>query len=249
MIVAVTFDFWETLVHDTPENLERGRAMRLEATAGILAAAGRPHPMATLDEAYERSGAEMRERFWSAHRDASIRDQVRLFLNCIAAGLGDRLAPDVFEAAVVAYASPVLHVPPALNAGAAEAIRRLAGRGVRLGIVSNTGRTPGSVLRRVLERHDLLRYFSAVSYSDEVRVRKPSAEIFERTLRALQSPAARTVHVGDNPHDDVRGAKGCGMRAAHYTANGAPPSPEADVVVTDLADLPDALDSRGAPGP
>ena len=193
MIVAVTFDFWETLVHDTPENLERGRAMRLEATAGILAAAGRPHPMATLDEAYERSGAEMRERFWSAHRDASIRDQVRLFLNCIAAGLGDRLAPDVFEAAVVAYASPVLHVPPALNAGAAEAIRRLAGRGVRLGIVSNTGRTPGSVLRRVLERHDLLRYFSAVSYSDEVRVRKPSAEIFERTLRALQSPAARRL--------------------------------------------------------
>ncbi len=241
MIVAVTFDFWETLVHDTRENLERGRAMRLDRTARILAAAGLPHPMATLDEAYERSGTEMRERFWSGHRDAPIREQVRLFLDCIADGLGDRLAPEVFEVAVVAYASPVLQVPPALNAGAAEAIRQLAARGVRLGIVSNTGRTPGVVLRRVLERYDLLRYFSAISYSDEVRVRKPDAEIFERTLRALESPAARAVHVGDNPQDDVWGAKRCGMRAAHYAANGAPPSPEADVIVTDLADLIDAL--------
>lgn len=241
MIVAVTFDFWETLVHDTPENLERGRAMRLDRTARILAAAGLPQPMATLAEAYERSGTEMRERFWSVHRDAPIREQVRLFLDCIADGLGDRLAPEVFEVAVVAYASPVLQVPPALNAGAAEAIRRLAARSVRLGIVSNTGRTPGVVLRRVLERYGLLRYFSALSYSDEVCVRKPDAEIFERTLRALESPAPRAVHVGDNPQDDVLGAKRCGMRAAHYAANGAPPSSEADVIVTDLADLIDAL--------
>lgn len=32
------------------------------------------------------------------------------------------------------------------------------------------GRAPGVVLRRVLERHGLLAYFSAISYSDEVGV-------------------------------------------------------------------------------
>lgn len=239
MIAAVTFDFWETLVRDTPENLERGREMRLTGTARILAAAGLPHPMAAIEAAYERSGTEMRERFWSVHRDPSIREQVRLFLDCIEAGLAGRLGPARLDAAIEAYASPVLHVPPELSPGAGETVRRLAERGVRLGIVSNTGRTPGVVLRRVLERHDLLRYFSVVSYSDEVGVRKPAPEIFERTLHGLDTPAARAIHVGDNPDADVRGAKACGMSAAHYAANGAPPSPDADFVVTQLADLPD----------
>lgn len=185
MIAAVTFDFWETLVHDTPENLERGRLMRLVSTARILAAAGMEQPMAVIEAAYERSGVEMRERFWSVRRDAPIGEQVRLFLDCIAAGLAGRLSRDVVAAAVEAYASTVLHLPPVLNAGAAEAVRRLAGRGVRLGIVSNTGCTPGVVLRRALERHGLLAYFSASSYSDEVGVRKPPAKIFELTLATL----------------------------------------------------------------
>lgn len=241
MIAAVTFDFWETLVHDTPENLARGRELRLAATARILAAAGLEPPMAAIAAAYERSGAEMRERFWSVHRDAPIGEQVRLFLDCIAPGLAARLSRDAVAAVVEAYVSPVLHLPPVLNAGAAEAVRRLAGRGVRLGIVSNTGRTPGVVLRRVLERHGLLAYFSAISYSDEVGVRKPDAKIFALTLATLGVTVGEALHVGDNPHDDVLGAKGCGMSAAHYAANGASPSPDADVVVADLAELPRAL--------
>lgn len=241
MIAAVTFDFWETLVHDTPENLERGRELRLTATARILDAAGLGQPMAAIEAAYERSGMEMRERFWRMHRDASIGEQVRLFLECIAAGLAERLGRDGLAAVIEAYASPVLQLPPALSAGAAEAVRRLAGRGVKLGIVSNTGRTPGVVLRRVLERHGLLAYFGALSYSDEVGVRKPDAKIFELTLGTLCVAPGRALHVGDNPQDDVLGAKSCGMGAAHYAPPGAPPSRDADVVVTDLAGLPRAL--------
>ena len=129
------------------------------------------------------------------HRDAPIGEQVRLFLDCIGSGLADRLSRDVVAAVVEAYVSPVLHLPPVLNAGAAEAVRRLAGRGVRLGIVSNTGRTPGVVLRRVLERHSLLAYFSAISYSDEVGVRKPDAKIFELTLGRLGVAAGRALQV------------------------------------------------------
>lgn len=36
--------------------------------------------MAAIEAAYERSGTEMRERFLRAHRDASIGEQVRLFI-------------------------------------------------------------------------------------------------------------------------------------------------------------------------
>lgn len=90
------------------ENLARGRELRLASIARIVAAAGMEPPMAALEAAYERSGAEMRARFWSVHRDAPIGEQVRLFLDCIASGLADRLSRDAVAAAVEAYASPVL---------------------------------------------------------------------------------------------------------------------------------------------
>lgn len=236
-LAAVTFDFWETLVRDTPDNLRRGHELRVAGVGDVLAHAGHACVPSALAEAYERSGAVMRERYWAVDRDATIRDQVRLFLDSVAQGLAARLAPAAFERALEAYVKPVLLLPPELVPGADTAVRRLAERGLRLGIVSNTGRTPGVVLRRVLERHGLLRYFDAVSYSDEVGTRKPGAAIFARTLAALGTAPATALHVGDNPRDDVLGARGSGMRAAHYAGDGRPPSPDADIVVAGLDEL------------
>jgi len=236
-LAAVTFDFWETLVRDTPDNLRQGHELRLTGVGAVLERVGLPAPAAVLADAYGRSGAQMRERYWAVDRDATIREQVRLFLEAIDPGLTDRLGASAFEAAVDAYISPVLALPPELVPGAHEAVRRLAERGLRLGIVSNTGRTPGIALRRVLERHGLLRYFDAISYSDEVGTRKPAADIFARTLEALGARPRQALHVGDNPRDDVLGARSLGMRAAHYASDGRSPSPEADVVLRHLAEL------------
>ena len=109
-------------------------------------------------------------------------------------------------------------------------------------LVSNTGRTPGVVLRRILDRYGLLPYFEAFAYSDEVGFRKPDARIFSRTLETLGVEPARALHVGDNPHADVLGAQALGMRAAHYAITGHTPSPVADVVVENLAELPRCVD-------
>ncbi len=172
-------------------------------------------------------------------RDPPIREQVRLLLECLDGEIAGRLSAAEFEAAVEGYINPVLAFPPALTPGAGAAVSRLAARGLGLGIVSNTGRTPGVVLRRVLERHGLLRYFHAISYSDEVGARKPAAEIFARTLGGLGVAPGAALHVGDNPRDDVRGARDFKMRAAHYVTDGKPPSPDADLVVDHLGDLPE----------
>jgi putative hydrolase of the HAD superfamily len=241
-LAAVTFDFWETLVRDTPENLVRARERRIRSLAAVLARAGSARPRAAIEEAHDRCGTVMTERFWTANRDPSIQEQVRLFFDCLEPGLGDRLDAASFTEAVEVYGAPVLDYPPGLMPGAAEAVRALAARGLRLGIVSNTGRTPGVVLRRVLARYDLLGYFHVISYSDEVGFRKPDARIFSRTLEALAVEPRHALHVGDNPHDDVVGAQGFGMRAAHYAITGQAPSSRADVVVEDLADLPRCLE-------
>lgn len=241
VVRAVTFDFWETLVEDSPKNLARQRARRMDALARTLRRAGRPLSAAKVEAAYEHSERVLHERFWSRDRDPAIREQVQMVLEIAAPGICAGLEPTLLEEAVTGYIDPVLHFPPALHPGAAEAVTGLAARGLALGIVSNTGRTPGIILRQILERYDLLRHFSVISYSDEVGYRKPDPEIFRRTLAALGAEARHAAHVGDNPVADVAGAQGVGMRGVHLAAGGRLPAAHADVVVTDLRNLEDRL--------
>lgn len=241
MIRLVTFDFWDTLVTDSPENLRAQRALRVTAIRWALGAAGAPVSETEAEDIHERSGTALTERFWSFHRDPSPDEQLRIVLDTGRPGAAGRLDSASFAAALNAYISPVLVHPPELSPGADRAVRELAARGVRLGIVSNTGRTPGVILRRVLERHGLLGYFGAISYSDEVGFRKPEARIFHVTLERAGMAPDDALHIGDNPDADVAGAHGVGMRAAHYTAGFRRPSAEADLLIPDLAMLADAV--------
>ncbi len=241
MIRLVTFDFWDTLVTDSPENLRAQRALRVAAIRRTLHDAGEPVSEVEAEDVHERSGVELAERFWSLNRDPSPEEQLRIVLDTHRSGVAARLAPRAFASALAAYTEPVLAHPPDLSPGAGEAVRALAERGMLIGIVSNTGRTPGLILRRVLERHGLLRHFGPVTYSDEVGVRKPEAEIFRRTLAAAHVAPAEALHIGDNPDADVVGAQGVGMRAAHYTAGFRRPAAQADLIVPDLAKLADEV--------
>ena len=240
MIRLVTFDFWETLVADSAENLSAQRMLRVDGLRSALARAGVPVAADAAEAGYDRSQDLLVERYWSRHRDPTYREQVRLVIDCLVPGAAAHMPEPLFEEAVTAYVSPVLARPPARSPGAGEAVRGLVSRGVRLGIVSNTGRTPGIVLRKLLATHDLLQHFSVISYSDEVGYRKPDREIFRLTLEAAGASAAEAAHVGDNPVADVAGARAAGLRGIHYAPRGAPAS-DADLVVTDLAALPGLL--------
>jgi putative hydrolase of the HAD superfamily len=213
----------------------------MDAIAAILRRAGCPLSARKVEAAYERSEHVLHERFWSRDRDPLIADQVQLVLDIASPGVCAGLDAALLAEAVTGYSDPVLHFPPELHPGAGEAVRGLAERGVALGIVSNTGRTPGIILRQILERHDLLRHFSVISYSDEVGYRKPDPEIFRRTLAGLGAEARHAAHVGDNPIADVTGAQSAGMRGVHLAVAGRPPAAHADVVVTDLRHLVDRL--------
>jgi putative hydrolase of the HAD superfamily len=247
VIRLVTFDFWDPLVTDSPENLRAQRALRVAAIRRALDDAGAPVSETEAEDIHERSGVALAERFWSLNRDPSPEEQLRIVLDTGRAGAAARLDRDAFATALHRYISPVLAHPPDLCPGAERAVRELAARGVRLGIVSNTGRTPGSILRRVLERHGVLAYFEAIAYSDEVGFRKPEARIFHATLEQAGVTPGEALHIGDNPDADVVGAQGVGMRAAHYTAGFRRPSAEADVLIPDLAMLAEEV-FRIAPG-
>jgi putative hydrolase of the HAD superfamily len=237
----VTFDFWQTLLADTPDGIAAAHALRLSGVGEALRCAGYACDPAALAEADARAMAAL-QAIWAEHRDVAAAEQMRIFLSAIDPALGSRLGAEHRAAVATAYAAPVLTHGPVIAPGAAEAIRLLAGRGLALAVISNTGRTPGTMLRRLLERAGVLDAFRVLSFSDEVGARKPAAEIFHRTLAAAGCDPAAGVHVGDDPDADVAGARAAGMRAIHYVADGRAPSERASAVLHRFADLPALLD-------
>ena len=93
-----------------------------------------------------------------------------------------------------------------------ELLRTLHGK-YKLGIISNFA-IPECV-HKLLKTHDLDKLFDAVVVSGAVNKRKPSPEIFERTLKALGVSASETVFVGDTLDADIEGAKAVGMKAVY----------------------------------
>ncbi len=86
-----------------------------------------------------------------------------------------------------------------------------------MGLISDTGITPGRVLRAVMARDGLLPLFQHCTFSDEVGRAKPHPLPFQHTLEALGVEASFATHIGDLPETDIAGAKGVGMRAVLFT--------------------------------
>lgn len=210
--------------------------------ATILAGIGVKTSASALDRAYEESASYL-GRIWERNRDVPVTDHVRAILGAIGRDLPARVPADVMSSLVEAYARPILMVPPTLDAGARVTLERLRGQGIVLALVCNIMRTPGVVLRKLLERYGVLRFFAQTTFSDEVGVRKPDPEIFALTLRALGVEPAAAVHVGDDPILDVLGGHNAGLRVIQVTAA----LPKAvglsrpDAVVPSLATLVDAI--------
>lgn len=116
-------------------------------------------------------------------------------------------------------------VPPVL-----DELRR---QGLKLGLVSNTGRDVDEFLA-----HHNLRVDAALSSRVHGKV-KPHPTIFQAVLERLGVAPARAAMVGDSPEDDLLGARALGMRAFLVDREGL--YPNAEDRLPDLHALPAAL--------
>jgi putative hydrolase of the HAD superfamily len=105
-----------------------------------------------------------------------------------------------------------------ISVDAGAALEALTARGLRLGIICDVGFTGGELLRGLLEREGLLGHFSGWAFSDEVGPYKPSPQIFEAALAALDAEPSAAMHVGDLRRTDVAGAAALGIKTARYRA-------------------------------
>jgi putative hydrolase of the HAD superfamily len=239
---AITIDFWGTLLFDPPSSDNRYKPRRMRDFENILAGAGVRVSSAALDRAYEASAVYL-SRIWAQHRDVPVVDHVRAIVGGVDGGLPGRLPADVMAALVDAYSRPALLVPPTADAGALKALSALREEGYTLAVVSNTMRTPGATLRKVLEKLGLLRCFAHLVFSDEIGVRKPDPAIFLGALKAIGGDPATAIHVGDDGMLDVGGARAAGMRVIQVTSSSlkALGGRRPDAVIPSLVALPDAV--------
>lgn len=102
----------------------------------------------------------------------------------------------------------------ALVPGAKEILDYLAGRGYRMGIVSNGFR---EVQYNKLKSSGIDGYFSTVVLSDDAGVNKPSARFFDYALEHAGSQSLRNIIIGDNLKADIDGALDYGLEAVWLT--------------------------------
>ncbi|OGS41769.1 MAG: hypothetical protein A3K67_02055 [Euryarchaeota archaeon RBG_16_62_10] len=240
-IGAVTFDLWDTLIQELPGGPDKVAKLRIDRMAKLLGSRGMPHSADDLEGAYERTGEFLRLT-WSKRRDVPVRDQVLFMLSSMDAKLASRLGKDDLAEMEKVYVDGLLDNPPMLLPGAKEALRALKARAFKIGLISNTGRTPGSTLRVLMGRMGILEYFDATTFSNEILVRKPAPSAFRFTLEKLRVLPKASVHVGDNPEADVVGAKKAGMYAIQLLEDGSDMCSDADGHVRSLGDVVDMIE-------
>lgn len=249
MVMAVTFDFWDTLAaddSDEPKRAERGLPTKAEERARLFAESiTNRYPQIAYEqaiEAYQRANDRFRIDWLNHHRTPAV--PVRLYYAYESLGL--RPAPGQYSRMVREVDELIrmietmeIRIPPDFAPGVNSALHLLSGE-YRLGVISDTIHTNGRGLRHLLRQQGILQYFDYFVFSDEVGASKPSTAVFQQASLGLGFPPHQIVHVGDRESNDVEGPLSIGMRAILFTGlkdRGAEKT-RAQAVCRNFRDLP-----------
>jgi putative hydrolase of the HAD superfamily len=242
VLKAVTFDLWGTLITERPEGIRSTREKRIGRIEMVLREQGIGRDRDQIDGAYKTVGERLAV-LWETHRDISARNQVEILMECLQIAKQDRNYDSLMEHLTDAYTTPILTELPVPLAGVPDILATLALRDLKLAVICNTGRTPGKILRIILDRLGVAKHLSVQTFSDEVGLRKPHREIFELTLKTLNTQPPEALHVGDTLAADIVGARSIGMHAVHLChPRGADPRPGGGDTIFSLSELPKWID-------
>lgn len=240
-IQAVTFDLWGTLIQDTTGSSDKVADIRIGGITRYLNDMGMANKRHEVAAAYLKTG-DFLQLTWSKKRDMPVREHVLFLLACIDSKLAGKLDNEDIDEIERIYSEGILYNPPSLLPGAKDTLKAVKSKGYKIGLISNTGRTPGSVLRTVMDKMEILRWFDTTTFSNEALVRKPAQAAFIVTLDRLRVAPKAAVHVGDEAASDIGGAKKAGMHALHCVGEGKRPSDLADAHVKSLDLVPEQIE-------
>jgi HAD superfamily hydrolase (TIGR01549 family) len=234
---AILFDFWQTLFDDSRER--DTMTARKKMMHRFLAVNGY-NPPDNLDDGFAAAKPWFHGIYHGEQRTPSLEERLEFVLN----HYGVRITSPQMESLAHEFGELGMLLGPVPTPHIAETLELLSKR-YPLGIVSDTGYTPGRVLRKHMEQHGLLRYFSAFSFSNESGRAKPHRHTFMTALDQLGVEPGAAIHCGDLLAHDVLGAKNLGITSVLYTGcwtsetDGILP----DYIIADWRELPAIVDA------
>jgi putative hydrolase of the HAD superfamily len=197
---AVFFDAGETLVHPYPSfpelftqlMNEEGHQVDQERFRQGLETVADHFTKAARERALWSTSPELSKEFWLA--------VYRLLLEGLGLPVSDGLAEKLY---VEFTTLSNYRLFPDVGA----VLDRLAGAGLKLGLISNFEEW----LERLLASLDVARYFDVRIISGIEGMEKPDPRIFRLALERAGVSASRSVYVGDNPEFDTKPAESVGM--------------------------------------
>ena len=233
---AVLFDMFDTLMIIEKNHAFYSPAVKSMHTflvqngIAVSFAAFRDAYIKARDQLYEEADQKMEE----PHFDLRVKNALQNL------GYTAQAESNLVQGATDAFCREFMNYVR-IDDNAAQALRQLHQK-YRLGIVSNFA-IPECV-QKLLQQHDLEKFFDVIVISAAVNMRKPSLEIFKHALEKLQVNPAETVFVGDTVEADIKGAQDAGMKTIYIERR---PQKELettkpDQTIKNLSELPAAIE-------
>lgn len=203
---AITFDFWGTLFRDA-----NGTERHQHRVAALVRMAGLEETVA--DTTLRDIMAFFLQMHIETQHTLTPRDAVQLACARHGVVLADQ---DAYQLAEI-FGNAILEFPPCPIENALTAVKAAAEQ-FPVGLISDTGFSPGRNLRVLLEKEGFLSYFDALTFSDETGVAKPQPFMFESTAATLGVAPYELLHIGDLEPTDIVGAHQVHSLAGLFTA-------------------------------
>ena len=205
MIQAITFDLWNTLFVN-----KFYRELRVNWFIQFLEDYNIYFSKLEIEKAFE-SAFNLPIRNFEDNIHIYTEDRIIKLLKILQIDLSEKniiIIKNKFE-------EIMLKDPPPLKKGVRQTLDELS-TNYKLGLISNTGITPGRIIIKVFQEYNIVQYFHVMVFSDEIGYYKPHPIIFNTALKKLECNPRNVVHIGDLLETDIKGAKDCNMYAVWY---------------------------------
>ena len=206
----ITIDFWNTLFdsvnHDKRYSFRNSVLLEEAKKLGIEIENNK------LDEAIKKSWEFFEDNWVNKLRTPNSQELVNVIWEHL--NLPKELTS--IKTVIKTYEDSLFEHPPVLIEGVREALPKLREK-YKLGLISDTGYSPGTHLRKLMEDNEILEFFDSFSFSNETGVSKPHEKAFNTILHELNISPINSMHIGDIERTDIVGANNTGMHSVLYT--------------------------------
>ncbi len=207
----VSIDFWNTLVCHRSNGVNRTQA-RIRGLRSIARIYDKNPNEEQIQQARKAVSQAFDVEWLGNQRTLTTEELVRGML----VHLNIPAQEKHIEELTATFQESLYEGPPEPAPGIKKALEELS-RYYRIGLISDTMFSPGTILRKYLDQIGLLQYFDAFAFSDEMGVSKPHPKPYRYVLQSTGADPALSWHVGDIQQTDIVGAKSMGMGAVLYT--------------------------------